>query len=317
MIRDKSSGKNIYESELIDNLEQIAKRLNTEYLNQREFNANSTKFNSSIYVKRFGSWDKALNTIGLKNGKIQPTVTELIEDLKRVANKINKNHLSYSDYKKKSGKYSIINFKKQLGGWRKAELKAGLIPEKIFTTEVSEEEIVNELKQIAKQNNNILTLKFYKSSAHNYTVSRIINKFGSWNKALRAAGVTQLTKGRIRMDDEFILDDLRAVAAALNKQSISKNDYVNYLGKYSVTSYTGRFGNWNNSIKKAGLTPLKSGSQFKYTDKEMLMDLKKIKQKLNKTKMSYNQYKNNFGKYTFTTIAYRFGGWKNAVILAD
>src|SRR5688572_9869693 len=57
--------KNIDESELIDDVKSVAKLLNKEKLSLREYDAHG-KFNASTIIRRFKTWNTALEKAGLQ-----------------------------------------------------------------------------------------------------------------------------------------------------------------------------------------------------------------------------------------------------------
>jgi len=56
--------------DLIADLKLVAKKLNTKKLSQSLYVANSGKYNISTIVRRFGTWNKAIQKIGLIPGNI-------------------------------------------------------------------------------------------------------------------------------------------------------------------------------------------------------------------------------------------------------
>ncbi len=71
----EQAGKGITNEELLEEIRQIAVKLNKEFITHRDFNNNSI-FHSSTVVSRFSSWDKALRSAGLKS-HIRPKLTKM------------------------------------------------------------------------------------------------------------------------------------------------------------------------------------------------------------------------------------------------
>ena len=57
------------------------------------------------------------------------------------------------------------------------------------------------------------------------------------------------------VSDEELLKDIRRVAKALGKDSITRKEYEDNGGQYGITTFNRRFGGWINALKMSGLTP--------------------------------------------------------------
>ena len=114
-------------------------------LSREEYDKNG-KYHSSTLERRFGSWTKALNLAGLQvriNRKI--SAGELLNDLKRVANVLNKKSVTHNEYRS-LGKYDSQPLIRNFGSWFKALEKAGL--EKTKNWGVTNEEYFENLEEI-------------------------------------------------------------------------------------------------------------------------------------------------------------------------
>ncbi len=80
----------------------------------------------------------------------------------------------------------------------------------------------------------------------------LINRFGSWNAALAAAGLE--TRPRVTRTDKELLDALRKLAAELGRTPLSKEMLVQ-RGLPSPGAYQKHFGSWNAALEAAGLEP--------------------------------------------------------------
>lgn len=127
----------------------------------------------------------------------------------------------------------------------------------------------------------------------------------------------ELTNGRHRISDLEYINDLRAVANRLGKNTLKQRDYCKKNGaKYNVQSAINRFGGWDNTLNKAGLKGEDSLKGMKYGEKEikeevLLADLVRVSKELNKPNISCNDYI-RLGKYTVVTMGVRFGSWNKA-----
>jgi hypothetical protein len=127
----------------------------------------------------------------------------------------------------------------------------------------------------------------------------------------------ELTNGRHKISDIDYINDLRFVANNLGKDTLKQRDYCKENGaKYNVKSAINRFGNWDNTLTKAGLKGEKSLKGMEYGEKEireevLLADLIRVSEELKNRNISVNDY-GIHGKYTAETMRARFGSWNNA-----
>lgn len=127
----------------------------------------------------------------------------------------------------------------------------------------------------------------------------------------------ELTDLRQKFTDGDLINDLRTVANILGKNSLKMRDYCKDNGaKYNSQTATKRFGNWDNTLKKAGLVGENSLKGMKYGEKEikdevLLADLIRVATELNNANITIRDYE-KYGKYTHVTMGARFGSWNKA-----
>lgn len=132
----------------------------------------------------------------------------------------------------------------------------------------------------------------------------------------------ELSNMRQKISDEAIINDLRTVANNLGKKSLKERDYCKKNGaKYNIKTSIQRFGNWDNTLKKAGLEGERSLKGMEYGEKSikdevLLNDLIRVANELNNPKISITDYA-KFGKYTAETMHARFGSWNKAKLKAN
>jgi len=80
-----------------------------------------------------------------------------------------------------------------------------------------------------------------------YSAATYVNRFGSWNDALRESGQTP----RVNATDTELLDELRRLADELDR-SPSVSD-VDEHGRYTAAAYIHRFGSFNDAKAEIGL----------------------------------------------------------------
>ncbi len=111
---------------------------------------------------------------------------------------------------------------------------------------VSETEILDDLKRVAKEaGSEKVTQRLY-GERGNYDVSTAIRKFGSWNKALETAGIkTTITQS---VTDEELFTNILNLWEHLGRQP-RRADLTNELSKYSQSPYNRRFSTWTNALQ--------------------------------------------------------------------
>lgn len=114
----------------------------------------------------------------------------ILDEIKRVAKKLNHKPLLISAYDKE-GKVHSSTIRKRFGNWQQALEKAGLDKDSIFTKnrKLTKEEIISELKRVANElNKNSFTAnEFDQHSKMSRTSSSFYREFGSFKKAMKAA----------------------------------------------------------------------------------------------------------------------------------
>lgn len=111
---------------------------------------------------------------------------------------------------------------------------------------VSSEELINDLKKIALDNNtDVLSQRLYKKYGK-YDVTNISRRFGTWNKALLKAG---LKSGNIiNYSDEELFENILNIWQYKGKQPV-RRDLNLEPSKISQYPYNRRFKNWSEALR--------------------------------------------------------------------
>lgn len=180
--------------------------------------------------------------------------SELLDDLKLVAKRLDKQSLKLRDYSVKNGaKFSYQTLKKRFGSWKDALLKAGLHTEKSIhgieygESSINENLLIEDVKSVAKQiGNPALTLEEY-AKYGKYSSSAVCKRFGGWNKAKEKAG---LDIGRkYNSSDEEYFQNLEEVWQKLGRQP-KYHEMIKPLSKFHISSYENKFGSWRESLER-------------------------------------------------------------------
>ncbi len=180
-----------------------------------------------------------------------------------------------------------------------------------------DEDLIEDLKRVAGIHQKpSITQKEY-SQYGKYASRTIVLRFGSWNEALKRAGL-ELERGHLKKhlfcesDDDFF-EDVRAVAAQLGRNYVSIEEYAKY-GKYSHGSKVKKYKSWDAIMFASGLesTPFRTGPNQKYSDEELFQEIERVWIKLGRQPLAtdFNRKEFNYGRNTFLR---RFGGWRKAL----
>ncbi len=248
------------------------------------------------------------------------TADDLLNDVKRVAESLNQTLLSYQEYVRNSGKYNYTDFIRSIGSWKKALHLLGLESRqnKQF---IDTKYLIADLKRVAeKMNMDNLTIAEYMNNSGKYSYLTYIIRFGTWGKAVQAAGLTYARKWRAKMTNEELIADLKRVAQIINKDSFSENDYKINGGKYNTCNLKVRFGGWSKSLAVIDLKYVRKKIYGRQRIKPMgasllIADLKRVAAKNNQNVVTLKVYKEK-GKYDIATIYRVLGGWKIATAKA-
>lgn len=112
-------------------------------------------------------------------------------------------------------------------------------------SDYSDESLLNELRRAAKLlNKDTLTEReFAQHGRASYHV--ITKRFGSWNNALKKAGLT--IHHATNISDEELFTEIERVWNQLGRQPQYRE--INQLGKFSTKPYENRFGSWVKAVE--------------------------------------------------------------------
>lgn len=134
-----------------------------------------------------------------------------------------------------------------------------------------------------------------------------VRRFGSWRKALEAAGIL-LDPQNMGYDRETLLNPLRALAEDLGKTP-SLADLARADGP-CATTYRAHFGSWKNAVAEAGLE-LRRGNR-RYGRDELSDVLRDLAQKLGHAPSMAELWERE-DLPSPSTYKYRFGRWNDAL----
>ncbi|MBE6835221.1 MAG: HNH endonuclease [Ruminococcaceae bacterium] len=122
------------------------------------------------------------------------------------------------------------------------------------------------------------------------------------------------------VSDEELLKDILRVAKSINKETITRKEYMENGGKYHNSTICKRFGSWIKALTMCGLKPSQqqvyssSGTytQSNISTQELIDDLIRVSKEIDKTTFTSGEY-NEHGKFSSATYFKRFKTWNNAL----
>ena len=189
------------------------------------------------------------------------------------------------------------------------------IPE-IFNRNISDDELIADIRRAAKRmRGKLLTLRQY-AQLGKYSKNTVINRFGSWNDALRIAGLESAKPYAKRSRRTLMIEDIKRAAKLLGKECLSQTEYNNmYNGKSyrrsraKFTSFmvTREFGTWGSAVQLAGLKSARSPIPAR----DLLDEMKRVWIITGRQPRRTDFKKHSV--YSSSTYIKRFGTWLRAI----
>ena len=174
------------------------------------------------------------------------TDEELLRDVQSVALILGKDTLTTEEYTA-NGKYHHSTIMRRFGSWKKVLQLSGLETKgHNFQCDWSTEEVIEDIKKVAS------VLKKESITAREYDeygtffASTLVKKFGSWNRLIEMAGLSPSQNRDFSSED--LLQEIERVWILLGRQPTS-TDIKNGISKYSLQSYSRRFGGWRGALQ--------------------------------------------------------------------
>ena len=259
---------------------------------------------SKTYQKKFGSWNEALKQAGIPiNNEHDIAKSDLLDELIRLKDQLGRTPTSRDMAKK--GTYGTSNYPNKFGSWNDAVREAGLEPTR--ERDVPREDIIDELKRVAEELGKPPNTEEMKEHGC-YGVNTCSNEFGTWNEALKAAGVG--TNKERDVPGSELLAELHRLNENVGGGLITS--HMRRMGKFSVGTYTRKFGSWNDALREAGI---ELNNRTNIPKSELLAELQRLNEELGRTPTVADMGKK--GRFGSATYATAFGSWNDAIVEAD
>lgn len=179
----KPNNRNAPNEELISDIKRVSVILGLNSVSQKDYKEHG-RFSCDTLTRRFGSWSDVLEKAGLEVENYHfISDIELLTDLKKVADSLNKKSVTMSEYKK-LGKYSPDPFPRRFGSWFTALEKVGL--EKTKNLNISIEDLFENLEEVWVKLGRQPNYDEVSKPLSKYSKDVYARRFGSWRKALEA-----------------------------------------------------------------------------------------------------------------------------------
>lgn len=213
------------------------------------------QFSARVYNDRFGSWDEALEAAGFEPNapgtdpeysqeELLAALHDLADELERTPKKAEMNE---------QGQYSARPYERAFGSWSDA-IAASDLSQRVRNQprQIPRDDLLDELRALAEEFD-LPPTKTMMNEAGKYRASTYYDRFGTWNDAIREAGLEPRTPGGNRISSEDLLDELRRVASKVDGAPTTSE--MDELGDYSSSVYGKRFGSWGEALRRIGLEP--------------------------------------------------------------
>lgn len=178
---------------------------------------------------------------------------ELLEDLRRVAQLLESEGLSMTNYRL-HGKYHPSTIINRFGRWRAAIKLAGLSINKTWSKHdfcEKEENFLQDMKRVADfLGKDSISCGEYGQYGR-YNISAMLRKYGSWDVLLKLAGLkpTPFRLGKNKgISDEELFQDIERVWMKLGRQP-TITDVKNGEFKFGQNTFVRRFGGWRGALE--------------------------------------------------------------------
>ena len=110
------------------------------------------------------------------------------------------------------------------------------------------------------------------------------------------------------VSNEELIKDLKEVTLKLGKDKVTQIEYKT-LGKYGVRTFETRFGSWNKSLEKAGLSIT---TRRNIPEEELFQNIADLWQHFGR-QPKFHEVKQPLSKFSVSPYARRYGSWYNAL----
>ncbi len=226
---------------------------------------------------------------------------ELLAELRRVAEEVGRTPRTRDV--QQHGQYSHTLYYDRFDSWEAALDAAGL---EIDDHRYSKEELIDELQRLADGDEPPTMADLNEHGE--YSPSPYVDRFGSWNDALEAAGF-EPRHSTTAISENELLEDLRRAAEECEPPT---SKAIREQLDHSKSTYRNKFGSWTDALEEAGVSLIGGGRRL--SQEELLDEIQRLTDELGHPPTLDDLRKH--GKYSPPTYYRRFESWSDALAAA-
>lgn len=230
---------------------------------------------------------------------------DLIVELQRLATNLDRGPTP--DEVDKLGAYTIADYRDEFGSWANALAVADI--DQSAGRKIPTESLCAELRRLADELNTTPTGQEMTSHGH-HGLQTYTNRFGSWNDALAASGLSQKPDRKERSDQE-LLAEIERLAEELGRTPSSR-DMAEH-GAFGRITYRKHFDSWNKALDAAGFD--RRRPKNKISEAELVTELRRLSETLETIPTTDDMQRD--GEFSPGTYINRFGSWNAALDATD
>ena len=168
---------------------------------------------------------------------------------------------------------------------------------------LSKDELVSAICELASKKGRAPT-RSEMDEEGKYSSFPAVKKFGSWNEALRTAGLEPNLE--FELSDEAILDEIHRVAEKVG--GTPTTDDIDREARFSVGAVTNSFDSWNKALYAADLSP---NVEFSISNEDIIKAIRRLGKRLNRPPTAAEM--GDIGEDSTKIAQQRFGSWNDAL----
>jgi hypothetical protein len=271
------------------------------------------KYSAPPYYRVFGSWPAALQAAGFEAtpSPDKRSRDELLAEIRRLTD--NDDPPSQS-HMKAEGKYAVSTYRSHFGSWTAALREAGFEPP-TSGTRLTDSDLCEALVSLSDELGQVPTSQDMNEHG-SYSPGTYINRFGSWNDALAAAGLESPTEQR-PISEEALVDGIKNLAKEFGRPPTTTE--MNNHGSYHAHTYRLRFGSWDAALEAAGAegTSESADPPNKIDRDALLEEIRALAAAQDDDQPPTTTMMKKQGQFSVGTYINRFGSWGAAVNAAQ